>query len=131
MSETRVHLSEQQEALCRQTRWDFSQLAALFVNCTLKLSPERSHTQGLADISMEIMTRQGVAIDHLRAADHHIPPGVWPDMTEHGWERNEWPQLFQRVMAADILCCAHRFGWGRSPRCARESSSASTATPRC
>jgi multimeric flavodoxin WrbA len=24
-------------------------------------------------------------------------------MTEHGWERDEWPQLFQRVLDADIL----------------------------
>ena len=24
-------------------------------------------------------------------------------MTEHGWDRDEWPQIFDRVMAADIL----------------------------
>ncbi len=98
-----VRLNEQQEALCRQARWDFSHLRALFVNCTLKRSPERSHTQGLADIAMEIMRRQGVTVDHLRAVDHEIATGVWPNMTEHGWERDEWPALFERVMAADIL----------------------------
>ena len=24
-------------------------------------------------------------------------------MTEHGWEQDEWPAIFERVMAADIL----------------------------
>ena len=96
-------LSPKQEELCHQDRWDFSDLRALFVNCTLKRTPERSHTQGLADISMEIMRRQGVAVDVIRAVDRDIATGVWPDMTEHGWERDEWPALFEQVMASDIL----------------------------
>ena len=96
-------LAPKQEELCRQDRWDFSDLRALFINCTLKRSPERSHTQGLADISMEIMRRQGVTVDVIRAVDHDIATGVWPDMTEHGWERDEWPEIFEKVMAADIL----------------------------
>ena len=24
-------------------------------------------------------------------------------MTEHGWERDEWPAIFEHVIAADIL----------------------------
>ena len=98
-----VTLTPKQEELCRQSRWDFSGLRALYVNCTLKRSPAQSHTQGLADRSMEIMRRQGVAVDAIRAVDHDIATGVWPDMTEHGWERDEWPALFERVLAADIL----------------------------
>src|SRR5918994_4198849 len=82
---------------------DHSDLRALFVNCTLKRSPEASNTQGLMDLSIEIMRRNGVAVDCLRAIDHEIAVGVWPDMTEHGWERDEWPAIFDRVMAADIL----------------------------
>jgi multimeric flavodoxin WrbA len=87
----------------RQTERDSGHLRALFINCTLKRSPEQSHTQGLADLSMEIMRRQGVTVEVVRAVDHEIPPGVWPDMTEHGWERDEWPAIFERVMASDIL----------------------------
>ena len=34
---------------------DFTGLRALFINCTLKRSPEPSHTQGLIDISTRIM----------------------------------------------------------------------------
>jgi multimeric flavodoxin WrbA len=82
---------------------DYSDLRALFVNCTLKRSPEVSNTEGLAAVSMEIMRRQGVTVDAVRAVDHDIAAGVWPDMTEHGWAGDEWPVLFDRVMAADIL----------------------------
>ncbi len=99
-------LNAQQEELCRQSTWDFSDLRALFVNCTLKRSPELSHTQGLIDIAAEIMRRQGVAIDEIRAIDHEIATGVWPDMTEHGWDRDDYPAIHERVMAADILVLA-------------------------
>jgi multimeric flavodoxin WrbA len=92
-----------QEDLCSQTEWDFSDLTALFVNCTLKRSPEVSNTKGLIDVSAEIMRRQGVTVDEIRAVDHDIASGVWPDMMEHGWRRDEWPALFERVMAAQIL----------------------------
>src|SRR5438128_1850336 len=101
--EAMTSLSPKQEELSRQTRWTFSDLRALFVNCTLKRSPELSNTQGLADISIEIMRRQGVTVDVVRAIDHHIATGVWPDMTEHGWDRDEWPAIFEQVQAAHIL----------------------------
>ncbi|HEX6146085.1 MAG TPA: flavodoxin family protein [Acidimicrobiia bacterium] len=92
-----------QEELSTQDRWDFSDLSAFFINTTLKKSPELSHTQGLIDISAEIMRRQGVEVDMIRATDFDIAPGVWPDMTEHGWDSDDWPSICQRVMAADIL----------------------------
>ncbi|GAA0607131.1 flavodoxin family protein [Sporichthya brevicatena] len=101
-----VDLTPQQEELCRQDRWDFSDLRALFVNCTLKRSPEMSHTRGLIDLAAEILRRQGVTVSQIRAVDHDIAPGVWPDMTEHGWATDEWPALFEQVMAADILVLA-------------------------
>src|SRR4051794_2448634 len=82
---------------------DYSDLKAIYINCTLKRSPEPSHTQGLADRSIGIMQENGVEVDQVRALDHAIATGVWPDMTEHGWERDEWPAIFDRVMAADIL----------------------------
>ena len=54
-----VELAPKPDELCGQDRWVFSDLRALFINCTLKRSHELSHTQGLADISMEIMRRPG------------------------------------------------------------------------
>jgi multimeric flavodoxin WrbA len=82
---------------------DYSDLKALYINCTLKRSPEPSHTQGLMERSMDIMRVQGIGVDYLRALDYEIAIGVWPDMTEHGWPRDDWPAIFERVMAADIL----------------------------
>ena len=75
----------------------------LYINTTLKKGSESSHTQGLMDVSAEIMRRQGVGVDLIRATDYDISPGVWPDMTEHGWETDDWPSIFEKVMAADIL----------------------------
>ena len=96
-------LTPKQEELCATSRWDFSDLRALFVNCTLKRSPEISHTQALANRSIAIMERNGVTVEQFRAVDEDIATGVWPDMTEHGWERDGWPAIFERVIAADIL----------------------------
>ncbi len=96
-------LNERQEQLCRDSGWDFSDLRALFLNCTLKKSPEMSHTQGLIDISTAIMERNGISVECIRPIDHDIAIGVWPDMTEHGSDHDEWPTLFEKVLAADIL----------------------------
>ncbi|MDQ3983343.1 MAG: flavodoxin family protein [Actinomycetota bacterium] len=85
---------------------DMGDLRALYVNCTLKRSPEPSHTQLLFDRSIALMENQGVQVELIRAIDHDIAVGVWPDMTEHGWEVDEWPAIFERVMAADILVIA-------------------------
>ncbi|MFD4430234.1 flavodoxin family protein [Nocardia sp. NPDC058497] len=84
----------------------YDDLSALFINCTLKRSPEPSNTQGLVDVSAHIMAENGVAVSHIRAVDHDIATGVWPDMTEHGWATDEWPALQEQVMAADILVIA-------------------------
>jgi len=85
---------------------DFSDLRAMFINCTLKRSPERSHTQGLVDISSAIMRKHGVDVEVLRAVDHDIATGVYPDMTEHGWPSDAWPDIYPRVLASDILVLA-------------------------
>ena len=49
------------------------------------------------------MRKQGVTVESVRAVDNDIATGVWPDMTEHGWERDDWPGISERVMASDIL----------------------------
>jgi multimeric flavodoxin WrbA len=82
---------------------DYSDLSAVYINCTLKRSPEASHTRALADRSIRILEENGESVEVIRAVDHDIAIGVYPDMTEHGWERDEWPALFDKVIAADIL----------------------------
>ena len=82
---------------------DFSSLSALYLNCTLKPAGEMSHTEGFARNSMAVMEAQGVSTEMVRAVDLDLPPGVWPDMSEHGFDTDGWPALFEKVMAADIL----------------------------
>lgn len=82
---------------------DYSDLSAVFINTSLKRSSETSHTQTLMDVAIAIMEAQGVKTTTLRAADLDIPPGVQPDMTEHGWDSDGWPAVQKQVMAANIL----------------------------
>tara|TARA_R110002051_G_scaffold75692_2_gene137607 strand:- start:638 stop:1384 length:747 start_codon:yes stop_codon:yes gene_type:complete len=81
----------------------YDDLSAVFINTSLKRSSETSHTQILMDVAIAIMEAQGVKTTTLRAADLDIPPGVQPDMTEHGWDSDGWPVVQKQVMAADIL----------------------------
>ncbi|MAO27251.1 NAD(P)H-dependent oxidoreductase [Roseovarius sp.] len=82
---------------------DHSDLRALFINTTLKREPSESHTKLLMNASAAIMTQQGISVDHVHMLSHHIPPGIYPDMTEHGWDRDDWPLIWDKVKAADIL----------------------------
>ncbi len=82
---------------------DFSDLRALYINTTLKKQPSESHTKLLMNASAAIMEEQGVTVEHLHLLSHQVPPGIYPDMTEHGWDRDDWPKLWEQVKAADIL----------------------------
>ena len=98
-----MELNDRQREYCTTSRWDFSDLRALYVNCTLKPSPELSNTDGLMGISVAIMEANGVQVERVRAADHTLAPGVYPDMREHGAGIDDWPELYERVQEADIL----------------------------
>jgi len=85
---------------------DFSGLRAMFLNGTLKKSPETSNTDGLIEVSASIMRKHGVEVEVLRVIDHDIATGTYPDMREHGWQTDAWPQIWERVKASDILVIA-------------------------
>jgi multimeric flavodoxin WrbA len=82
---------------------DFSQLKAMFINCTLTKSPGISHTAKLMDVSVNIMKKEKVQVEKIRFIDHDVANGIYPDMTEYGSDLDEWPQLFERIIACDIL----------------------------
>ena len=82
---------------------EYSDLRALLVNCTLKPSPQDSHTDTLLDVVAHIFEEQSVTVDRLRFVDHDVAPGVYPDMTEHGAEADAWPEIWPRVKDAHIL----------------------------
>ena len=95
--------ADRHQQLAATNETDFSDLSAVFINTTLKRSPDVSNTEGLMNIAKSIMETNGVSVETIRAIDHQIATGVYPDMTEHGWEVDEWPSIFEKVMAADIL----------------------------
>lgn len=82
---------------------DFTDLRALFINTSLKKQAAASHTRLLLNASAGIMKKNGVAVEHLHLAAHDVPPGVYPDMTEHGWATDEWSAIWEKVVAAEIL----------------------------
>ncbi|MBX7481445.1 flavodoxin family protein [Qipengyuania qiaonensis] len=96
-------LDELQERLCRENETDFSDLRALTINCTLKPSPQGSHTDKLLGVVDAILARNSVELGRVRLVDHEIAPGVYPDMTEHGVGKDDWPTIWKKVEAADIL----------------------------
>ena len=98
----------------------YDDLSAMFLNCSLKPSREPSHTQKLMDVSRAIMEANGMTTHTLRLADLEISPGVYPDMTEHGWARDDWPDVQAKVMATDVLVLGTPIWLGdKSSICAR------------
>lgn len=82
---------------------DYSGLSAVFINTSLTPSPKDSHTETLMDVVRGIMESAGVKHQSYRFVDHDIAPGVYPDMTEHGFERDDWPKISKVILSADIL----------------------------
>jgi multimeric flavodoxin WrbA len=98
-----MSLSQKQEELYASSKWDFSDLKALFINCTLKKSPALSHTEGLMKVSKSILEKNRVTVELLRAVDYDIAYGVYPDMTQYGWDKDDWVGIYEKVKAADIV----------------------------
>ncbi len=96
-------LNTLQQKWNRENPYDFSDLKAIFLNCTLKRSHEQSHTEGLIKYAQSIFKANSVSSEVIRPVDHNIAFGVYPDMKEHGWNKDEWPTIQQKVMDADIL----------------------------
>ena len=82
---------------------NYSDLKALLINCSLKRNSKDSHTRILLSVAGDIMQKNRVQVNHLHAAANDIAFGVYPDMTEHGWDHDDWPNLWEDVLAADIL----------------------------
>ncbi len=96
-------LNEKQLEMCETSKWDFSDLNALFLNCTLKRSPELSHTQGLINTAKEIMAKNKIKVEILRPVDYNIAYGVYPDMKQKGLEYDDWSEIYEKVKIAEIL----------------------------
>jgi len=86
-----------------EERLDFSDLRAVFLNCTLKLPEQQSHTGLLMNASAAVMRKHGAEVSMVRVQEYDLAFGVYPDMTEHGWTQDEWPQLWRLIDQAHVL----------------------------
>ena len=80
----------------------FSDLSALFINCSIKHDKTKSHTQLLIDKAANIMQNEGVKVEQIYALDHTIAFGMIEDGATDGM-KDDWPKIQRRIMAADIL----------------------------
>jgi multimeric flavodoxin WrbA len=74
-------------------------VTALALNCSLKPSPEPSSTSLLLQQVLDALAEHGVTGEQVRVVDFDVRPGVEKDMGGG----DQWPQLRERVLAADIL----------------------------
>ena len=75
---------------------------ALFLNCTLKKSPETSNTEAFIKNAEKIFKELEVQTEVMRVADYEVKFGTGSD--EGG--NDAWPTLMQKIKNADILIIA-------------------------
>ena len=96
-------LTSFQEELCSTSTWDFSDLKALYVNCTLKPSPGAlAHRGADADLHGDHGAQRGRG---RRRPRRRSRPGAGR-LAGHARARRRdgrWPELYERVQAAHIL----------------------------
>ncbi|WP_340819566.1 flavodoxin family protein [Methanolobus sp. WCC4] len=74
-------------------------LKALFLNCTLKYSPEISNTRVLIDKAVKLFEELGVESEVVRVTDYNVKFGVSSDEGEG----DQWPLILEKIKACDIL----------------------------
>jgi len=74
-------------------------LKALFLNCTLKKSPQVSHTGALIRKVQDLFHEKDVETEVIRVADYDVAFGVESDMGVG----DQWPEILQMIKASDIL----------------------------
>ena len=95
------------EAQAKRAPVQYQDLRVVIFNGTTKRSPEPSNTDGLLAIPRAIFDTLGVRCDEVRTVDRTIPPGLWPDMREHGYDEDDFPEIYRSLVEpADILLLA-------------------------
>lgn len=77
-------------------------LKALFLNCTLKKSPETSNTEAFIANAEKIFHELDVKTKSIRVVDHDIKFG---NTSDEG-KGDAWPSILQNVKESDILIIA-------------------------
>ncbi|KNC19044.1 flavodoxin [Arthrobacter sp. RIT-PI-e] len=76
-----------------------SDLTALALICTLTPSPTPSSSELMAHHILDELKGHGVSTSSLRVVDYDVKRGVQTDMGEG----DQWPDIRQQILAADIL----------------------------
>jgi multimeric flavodoxin WrbA len=74
-------------------------MKALILNCTLKRSPAPSNSEALARVLGAALVAGGASYEIIRIVDHVVPPGIRSDEGDG----DEWPQIREKILAAEIL----------------------------
>jgi multimeric flavodoxin WrbA len=74
-------------------------MKALILNCTLKRSPAPSNSEALARVLGDALVARGASYEVIRIVDHVVPPGIRSDEGDG----DEWPQIREKILAAEIL----------------------------
>lgn len=77
-------------------------LKAIFLNCTLKKSPETSNTQAYIKNAEKIFHDLDVDTESVRVVDHNVKFG---NSSDEG-EGDDWPKILKKVKASDIMIIA-------------------------
>ena len=76
-----------------------SELSAVALVCTLTPSPEPSSSDLMARHILDELAGRGVRTSSLRVVDYEVKRGVQVDMGNG----DQWPEIRDRILAADIL----------------------------
>lgn len=77
-------------------------MKVLFLNCTLKKSPETSNTEAFIKNAAKIFKELDVESEIVRVVDHQVSFGVTSDEGNN----DEWPLILEKVKQADMLVIA-------------------------
>lgn len=77
-------------------------LKALFLNCTLKKSPETSNTRAFIKNAERIFHELDVETEVIRVVDHDVKFG---NSSDEG-DGDGWPQILKKVKSSDMLIIA-------------------------
>jgi multimeric flavodoxin WrbA len=84
-------------------------MRAVVISCTLRPNPSPSNTEALAEVVLDELRQRGVEVEVVRAADLNILPGVETDLGPG----DDWPQVHQKLLDAEILIMASPTWIGR------------------
>ncbi|HEX8019083.1 flavodoxin family protein [Mucilaginibacter sp.] len=77
-------------------------MKAFFINCTLKRSPDFSNTGALAEKAAQQLRELGFETEIIRLNDYQVLTG---NTSDEG-ERDEWPQILEKIKTCNIFIIA-------------------------